>query len=109
MTLVNDLLEVNRNLEIVSQLNKLLTIDPVLTNTLVNTRHVVSKAYTEADEFVYMQETDQDIPHAGLIGVLNGLVINTANFRLAAIYNDDNILTGFSLLELQDGKFVQVQ
>jgi hypothetical protein len=107
MSLIADMLEVSRNLGIVAQLNKLLTLDPCLTKSLVDIRHPVSKAYTEADEFVYMQNTDQDIPTAGLIGVLNGLAINTANFRIAARYDDSNQLTGFCLLELQNGKFVE--
>jgi hypothetical protein len=109
MNLVNDLLERGRNLRVVDQLNKLFAIDPELTKKLVNTRHPVSKAYTETDEFVYMQETDQDTPVTGLVGVLNGLVIDVENYRLAANYDDDDQLTGFLLLELIDGKFVKAE
>lgn len=100
--------KMGRNTALISQLNKLLAIDPNLTKKLVNARHSVSQAYTESEEFVYMQESDQDIPVAGFIGVLNGLVIDTVNFRIAAIYNDCDELIRFSLLELQDGKFVEV-
>lgn len=109
MSLIGDMLEVSRNLGIVARLDKLLTLDPELTKTLVNARHPVSKAYTEADEFVYMQNTDQDTPTAGLIGVLNGLVVDTVNFRIAAKYDDCDELIGFCLLELQNGKFVEVK
>jgi hypothetical protein len=98
------------NLRIVAQLNKLLSLDPVLVDKLVNTRYRVSEAYKKAEEFVYMQETDNDIPNAGSIGVLNGLVLNTAKFRIAANYNDkSDAIISFSLLELQNGKFVEVR
>lgn len=109
MNMVNELLESSRNMDIVSQLNKLLKIDPELTQKLVDTRYPVSKAYTEADEFIYMQEGPSDIPAAGLIGVLNGLVLNTDKFRIAAIYDDCDRLIEFSFLEMQDGKFVGVK
>lgn len=96
-------------IQVVDQLNKLLQIDRALTEKLVDTRYPVSKEYTQADEFVYMQENDQDIPHAGMIGVLNGLVLDTERYRLAANYNDDGLLIGFSLLELGvDHKCVSV-
>lgn len=95
-------------IQVVEQLNKLLQIDRDLTEKLVNTRYPVSKEYTQTDEFVYMQESDKDIPNAGMIGVLNGLVLNTETFRLAANYDDNDKLIGFSLLELQSGKFISI-
>ena len=111
MNLINDMLEISNNLRIVAQLNKLLLLDPVLVTKLVNTRYQVSEAYKKAEEFIYMQETDNDPPNAGLIGVLNGLVLNTNKFRIAANYNDKcDVLISFSLLELnQNGKFVEVK
>jgi hypothetical protein len=99
--------ELTHNLKIVIQLNKLFEIDPELTKKLVDTRYPVSKAYTEADEFVYMQDKDEDIPEAGLVGVLSGLTLDTTRFRIAANYDDNNVLTGFNLLKLVGGKFVK--
>lgn len=96
-----DLIELNNNLEIISQLNRLLKIDPELTNKLVNTRYPVSEEYKNS-EFVYSDEG------AGLIGVLSGLIIDTEIFRIAANYDDNNILIGFILLKLSDdGKFIK--
>jgi hypothetical protein len=91
--------------QVVDQLNKLLKIDRNLTEKLVNTRYPVSDEYKQADEFTYMEDTG-----AGMIGVLNGLVLDTENFRIAANYTDgsEEKLIGFSLLELQAGKFVLV-
>lgn len=91
--------------QVVDQLNKLLKIDRNLTERLVNTRYPVSEEYKQADEFTYMEDTG-----AGMIGVLNGLVLDTENFRIAANYTDgpDEKLIGFSLLEFQAGKFVLV-
>src|ERR1700723_1716734 len=95
-------------IQVIQQLNKLLQLDRSLTEKLVNTRHPVSKEYTQTDEFVYMQENDQDTPNAGMIGVLNGLVLDTELYRIAANYDDNDKLVGFSLLELQANKFVSV-
>ena len=91
--------------QVVDQLNKLLKIDRNLTERLVNTRYPVSEGYKQADEFTYMEDTG-----AGMIGVLNGLVLDTENFRIAANYTDgpEETLVGFSLLELQAGKFVLI-
>jgi hypothetical protein len=97
--------ELTTNLKIVIQLNKLFEIDPELTKKLVDTRYPVSKVYTESSEFIYMQ--DEDAPEAGLIGVLNGLTLDITKFRIAAYYDDNNMLTGFHLLTLKDGKFVK--
>ena len=108
MNLLNDMVELNDNLRLVDQLNKLLFIDPELTKALVNTRYPVSQAYIESYEFTYMQDSDTDIPTAGLVGVLNGLVLNSNKFRIAAYYDDNNELTEFQLLELQGKKFVKV-
>lgn len=109
MSLINDTIELNDHLRIVSQLNKLLLLDKSLTNTLVNTRYQVSEAYTKSDEFVYMQDKDDDIPTAGLIGILNGLAVNTNSFRIAAYYDDNDTLTHFILLENINGKFMEVK
>lgn len=44
---------------------------------------------------------------AGFIGVLSGLIMNTYNFRIAVNYDDDDIITNFSLLIIaNDGRFV---
>lgn len=89
--------------QVVDQLNKLLKIDRNLTERLVNTRYPVSEEYKLADEFVYSDEG------AGMVGVLSGLVLDTEQFRLAANYDDNDVLVGFSLLEIQPGgKFVSV-
>jgi hypothetical protein len=91
--------------QVVDQLNRMLQLDRNLTEKLVNTRYPVSEEYKKADEFVYSDEG------AGLIGVLNGLVLDTENFRIAANYEDDAAmkLVGFSLLELQPGgRFISV-
>jgi hypothetical protein len=98
--------ELARNLRIVIQLNKLFSIDPDLTKNLVNARHQVSKAYTEAEEFVYQQDKDEDPPVAGLIGILNGLIIDTDKYRLAANYDNDELI-GFCLLKMVNGKLVK--
>lgn len=89
--------------QVVDQLNKLLKIDRNLTERLVNTRYPVSEEYKQADEFVYSDEG------AGMIGVLSGLVLDTEQFRISANYDDNEVLIGFSLLELfPGGKFVSV-
>ena len=100
--------ELQDNLKIVAQLNRLFEIDPELTKKLVNTRYPVSKAYTEDEEFVYMQDKDEDIPETGLIGVLNGLVLDTSRFRICGYYDDNDNLIEFQLLKLKEGKFVKV-
>ena len=84
--------------QVVDQLNKLLKIDRNLTERLVNTRYPVSEEYKQADEFTYMEDTG-----AGMIGVLNGLVLDTDFYRIAANYNDNDVLIGFSLLEFVPG------
>lgn len=83
-------------IQIVQQLNRLLELDRSLTEKLVNTRHPVSEEYKQS-EFVYSDEG------AGIIGVLSGLTLDTDTQRIAANYDDDNKLIGFSLLELQPG------
>ncbi len=88
-------------LKIVEQLNKLLLADRALTEKLVNTRHQVSDAYINLDEFVYMQQ-DNEPPNAGMIGVLNGLVSEGANDQecIAANYDDDMKLIGFLIVKV---------
>ena len=84
--------------QVVDQLNKLLKIDRNLTERLVNTRYPVSEEYKQSDEFTYMEDTG-----AGMIGVLNGLVLDVEQFRIAANYDDNDVLIGFSLLEFVPG------
>ena len=88
-------------LKVVDQLNRLLEIDNGLVESIVNTKYPVSEQYKDS-EFVHSGEG------AGLIGILSGLILNTEYFRFAAYYDDDDILIRFGLLELKDGKFVEV-
>lgn len=88
---------------VVAQLNKLLTLDRALTEKFVGIRHPVSKDYTNSGEFIYMQETEQDTPVAGFIGILNGLLDND-DIRIAAQYEDEAAtkLVGFVLIDVKD-------
>ena len=89
--------------QVIDQLNRLLTLDRNLTEKLVNTRYQVSADYQNS-EFIWSMGEG-----AGLIGVLSGLVLDTEFYRIAANYDDDEKLIGFSLLELQhDGKTLSI-
>lgn len=103
LNLLQGLLETQRNLAIVNNLNALLKIDPNLIGVLVDTRYPVSEEYKKSS-FVYTEEG------AGLIGVLSGLCLNTNKFRFSANYDENEVLVSFSLLEVkEDGKFVEVK
>jgi hypothetical protein len=94
--------ELWRNLKIVDKLNQLFFIDPELTKNLVNTRYPCNQAY-EHSEFVCSDEG------VGLIGVLSGLILDTAHFRFAADYDLNNQLQGFKLLQIINNQFVEVK
>jgi hypothetical protein len=82
---------------ICDQLNKLLNLDPKLIEQLVDTRHEVSPAYQNANEFVWSYD-DELVPRAGLIGVLNGLLEVDGQQICANYSNTTNELIGFSLI-----------
>jgi len=81
---------------IVERLNKALRLDRNFVEKLVNTRYVVCDEYANSDEFVCMLEGD--IAFAGLLGLLNGLVGELEESRIAGNYDDNGTLICFSLI-----------
>ena len=108
MGLLHELMIANDNLEIVKKLNSMLELDREFTEKMVDTRYTVNDKFADSD-FVCLDDGKGKCS-AGLIGVLNGLIICNNMYRIAADYdNDSGKLLGFSLLELVDGKMVVVK
>lgn len=84
--------------KVVGQLNRLLEADRNLVEKMVDNRIPISDEYKNLDEFVYMDDGDAPAA-AGLIGVLNGLLDLTDDGRLAASYDDDMKLIGFTIVD----------
>ncbi len=107
MGLLHELMIANDNLEIVKKLNELLVLDREFTEKMVCTRYPVNEAYADSN-FVCIEESGKC--SAGLIGILNGLIICNDIYRIAGNYDDvQGKLVNFSLLQLKDDKWQEVE
>ncbi len=108
MGLLHELMIANDNLEIVKKLNEMLTLDREFTEKMVCTRYPVNEAYANSN-FVCLEDEPGKCS-AGLVGVLNGLIICNDIYRIAGNYDDvQGKLVSFSLLMLKDEKWQEVE
>lgn len=83
--------------QIVELLNQLFATDPVAAADLVNHRVVCNDAFLESDiPFVCSQSRDGVIT-MGVVGFVNAMAKPGTGYT-AAIYGDDNQLTGFTVV-----------
>ncbi|EQB1509166.1 hypothetical protein [Enterobacter hormaechei] len=83
--------------QIAELLNQLFAIDPAAAADLVNHRVVCNKAFLESDiPFVCSQSRDGVIT-MGLVGFVNAMA-KPGNGYAAAVYDDDGLLTGFTVV-----------
>lgn len=109
MSIIKEQLILSENLGIIAKLNEMLKLDKAFTKQITNTRYIVNEAYANSN-FTCLDEGDGKCS-AGLLGVLNGIIAHgwDCEYRIAANYDDNNILTHFILYELQDGKMTKVK
>ncbi|WP_241165107.1 hypothetical protein [Citrobacter freundii] len=83
--------------QIADLLNQLFTTDPVAATALVNHRVVCNEAFLDSDiPFVCSQSRDGVIT-MGVVGFVNAMAKPGTGYA-AAIYGDDNQLTGFTVV-----------
>lgn len=83
--------------QIVELLNQLFTTDPVAAADLVNHRVVCNDAFLESDiPFVCSQSRDGVIT-MGVVGFVNAMA-KPGTGRAAAVYDNNNQLTGFTVI-----------
>jgi len=86
--------------DIVNQLNDILKLDKEFITNLVTSYEPMNTKLASSDNIVCAHGTAGY--NAGVIGLLNGLIYNNINktTRIAAVYNSNQELLGFKLVEV---------
>ncbi|GKX40430.1 hypothetical protein SOASR014_41690 [Pectobacterium carotovorum subsp. carotovorum] len=83
--------------QIAGLFNKLYALDPLAAANLVQHRVICNKQFTESNiPFVCSQQSD-GIVTMGVVGFVNAMASPDSG-RVAAVYDDDKKLTGFTVV-----------
>ncbi|HDR2607965.1 hypothetical protein [Enterobacter hormaechei] len=83
--------------QIAELLNQLFAIDPAAAADLVNHRVVCNEAFLESDIPFACSQSRDGVITMGLVGFVNAMA-KPGNGYAAAVYDDDGLLTGFTVV-----------